>query len=245
MVTIVNLAERPDLVGAMWAMHNDWPAFMQEDPLGDLFFGQLPELFPEHQLVALDDAGNIVAKVHSLPFVWDGSDADLPARGWDAVLERGFTDQRRGRTPNAASLLEARIVAGQLSRGLSAELVRAAADNTARLGLADLVAPVRPNEKHLEPRTPMAEYALRVRADGLPVDPWLRVHVRLGGRIVNVCPASMTVPGTLAQWRAWTGLPFDVSGQVEVPFALAPVHVSVEQDAAVYVEPNVWVHHRR
>jgi hypothetical protein len=28
-----------------------------------------------------------------------------------------------------------------------------------------------------------------------------------------------------------------------VPFALNPVHVSVEQDHAVYVEPNVWVHH--
>ena len=75
-------------------------------------------------------------------------------------------------------------------------------------------------------------------------DPWLRVHVRMGARIVKVCPASMNVPGSLALWRSWTSLPFDVSGELEVPGALVPVHVSVEDDHAVHVEPNVWVHHR-
>lgn len=54
----------------------------------------------------------------------------------------------------------------------------------------------------------------------------------------------MTIPGTLAEWRAWTGLSFDQSGEVEVPFALNPVQVSVEHDHAVYVEPNVWVRHQ-
>jgi hypothetical protein len=68
--------------------------------------------------------------------------------------------------------------------------------------------------------------------------------VRLGARIVKLCPLSMVVPGSLAQWRAWTGLPFTVSGPIDVPGALAPVHVSVEHDHAVYVEPNVWMHHR-
>ena len=64
------------------------------------------------------------------------------------------------------------------------------------------------------------------------------------GRIVKLAPCSMIVPGTLADWRGWTGLPFDESGDVVVPGALAPVHVAAEQDHAVYVEPNVWIHHR-
>jgi len=34
------------------------------------------------------------------------------------------------------------------------------------------------------------------------------------------------------------------SGAVVVPGALSPIHVSREQDHAVYIEPNVWVHHR-
>jgi hypothetical protein len=53
----------------------------------------------------------------------------------------------------------------------------------------------------------------------------------------------MTIPGTLAQWRAWTGLPFDTSGSVDVPGALVPVMCAAEHDVAVYVEPNIWVHH--
>lgn len=53
----------------------------------------------------------------------------------------------------------------------------------------------------------------------------------------------MTISGTLAEWREWTGLPFDHTGDVLVPFALNPVHCDVAHDHAVYVEPGVWVHH--
>ena len=100
-------------------------------------------------------------------------------------------------------------------------------DNAGRRGFAELVAPVRPSGK-ADIREPMSSYALRVRDDGLPVDPWLRVHVRAGGRIEQVAPRSMVVPGTLVEWRAWTGLPFDETGSVLVPRALAPVHCDVE-----------------
>ncbi|HLS40393.1 MAG TPA: N-acetyltransferase, partial [Ornithinicoccus sp.] len=111
-------------------------------------------------------------------------------------------------------------------------------------GFHDLFAPVRPSRKSEDPWSTMADYASRTREDGLPVDPWLRVHVRAGGRIVRVCPASMVIAGSLAQWREWTALPFDTPGPVVVPGATAPVHVDVENDHAVYVEANVWVHHR-
>ena len=90
----------------------------------------------------------------------------------------------------------------------------------------------------------MSEYAARVRDDGLPADPWLRAHVRLGASIVKVCPLSMVVAGSLAQWREWTGLEMTTSGTLDVPDALVPVHVSCEHDHAIYVEPNVWMHHR-
>jgi hypothetical protein len=89
----------------------------------------------------------------------------------------------------------------------------------------------------------MADYIGLTRTDGLPEDPWLRVHVRAGGRVVGVAPASMTMVGSLAEWRRWTGLPFDSTGDVVVPEALVPVHCDVEHDHAVYVEPNVWVRH--
>ncbi|WP_460663041.1 hypothetical protein [Kribbella swartbergensis] len=107
-------------------------------------------------------------------------------------------------------------------------------------GHSTLFAPVRPNGK-ADATMPMTEYVEQVRPDGLPVDPWLRVHVKAGGEIVQVAPRSMVIAGSLAEWRKWTGLPFDRSGDVIVPKALVPVHVDVAHDHAVYVEPDVWV----
>ena len=244
---LVSLAERPDLVDAMWGMPNLWPPFMTNDPIGDLLFMRLPDLFPQHQFVALEGEGTaderVIAKVNSIPFPWSGKLADLPERGWDRVQELGFQASWDGRTPTAVSLLEARIVPGHTGTGLSARLLTAARDRTRALGFLDLFGPVRPTAKAARPDLSMTEYLELRRPDGLSEDPWIRTHERLGGRVVTVCPLSMTVAGTLAQWRDWTGLPFDISGEVTVPGALNPVLVSIEHDHAVYVEPNVWMHH--
>ncbi|HEY6738338.1 MAG TPA: hypothetical protein VI076_05765 [Actinopolymorphaceae bacterium] len=89
----------------------------------------------------------------------------------------------------------------------------------------------------------MSQYIEQRRDDGLPEDPWLRVHVRAGGRIVKVAPTSMVIVGSLEEWRSWTGLPFDRDGDVAVPEALVPVQCNLTHGYAVYVEPNVWVRH--
>jgi GNAT superfamily N-acetyltransferase len=242
--SIVTLAERPDLVEAVsGGMVNTWSEFLHHDAVGNLFVGRLAETFPEYQLVAVDGSGSVVGKVHGVPFAWDGKDESLPDRGWDGILEQAFADHARGVWPTAASLIEARLAPGLRGRGLSYALLDAARRTVRGLGVDDLVGPVRPTGKATEPRTPMTEYAGRRRADGLPADAWLRAHVRVGGRIVKVCPVSMTISGTLGDWRAWTGLALEWSGLHDVPGGLAPVHVSVEHDHAVYVEANVWVHH--
>jgi GNAT superfamily N-acetyltransferase len=243
-LSIVTVAERPDLAQRIFDVPDNWPPFMLEDPIGGVYYGKLPTAFPEFQLVAIDDADVPMAKLHTIPFRWEGDEDALPDRGWEAILQQGFDDQAAGREPNAVSFLEALISPELRGQGLSRELVKAGRANAQRHGVADVVAPVRPAGKAHEPRTPMTEYAARVRDDGLPFDPWLRVHVRLGARIVKVCPLSMVIPGTLAQWREWTGLPLESSGDVEVDGALVPVQVSVEHGYAVYAEPNVWVHHK-
>ena len=111
------------------------------------------------------------------------------------------------------------------------------------LGYRHMFAPVRPTTKHLEPLTPMAAFVARRDEDGLPADPWLRVHARAGGEIVKIAPASMVISASVNQWSRWTGMSFPSSGDMIVPGALVPVHVSLEQDHVVYVEPNVWIRH--
>lgn len=235
------LADRPDLAGAMWDMPSSWPEFMRHDPIGGLFYNNVESRFADFVLVAQDDAGEVVAVAYSIPFV-RGGDA-LPVHGWDFVIRNGVLATVRGATPDALSAVEISVRPDRQGAGLSRQMLDAMRANAARNGFAELVAPVRPNGK-ADPHEPMTSYAARVRPDGLPVDPWLRVHVRAGGRIEAVAPRSMVVPGTLEEWREWTGLPFDRSGPVQVPGALAPVHCDLEHGVATYVEPNVWVVHR-
>jgi GNAT superfamily N-acetyltransferase len=243
---IATMAERPDRRQLWDRLDGFWPRFMTEDATGGFYYGYLTEHFAEHCLLALDaGTGEPVAKAHSVPLSHgDDIPGGLPEDGWDWAIRRSVHDRLRGAEPVIASALEILIRPDVRGGGLSARMLSAMRDNVAKLGFRDLIAPVRPTGKHAEIDTPIDRYAYATRDDGLPVDPWLRVHVRAGARIVNVAHSSMVITGTLDRWREWTGLPFDVSGPVAVPHALVPVHCDVAQNQAVYVEPNVWVHHR-
>ncbi|MFS8200665.1 N-acetyltransferase [Streptomyces sp. CWNU-52B] len=253
---IASLAERPEMHGRVTGMADTWPEFLRNDPVGNAHYGRIAEELPEYVLFAEDESGEVVAHAYSVPFAL-GSQSDqagqagvggagpgeLPARGWDEVLVWAFGDRRRGVTPDTVSAISIVVAPPAQGTGLSARMLSAMRDNARARGFGEVVAPVRPSAKHLEPRTPMAEYAFRTRDDGLPHDPWLRVHVRAGARIEAVAPASMTVAASLDEWREWTGLPFDKEGLIEVPGALVPVHCEPARGYAVYVEPNVWVRH--
>ncbi len=237
------LADRPDLAAAMWGMTTSWPEFMRHDPTGGLYYGNAGERFAEYVLVGQDDArgDEVVAVAHSVPVVLGGD--PLPDDGWGGAIRSGLAASIDGVRPDAVSAVEIAVRPDRQGTGLSGLMLAAMRDNAARHGFADLVAPVRPSGKS-DPHEPMGGYAHRTRDDGLPVDPWLRVHVRAGGGIEKVAPRSMCIPGTVEEWREWTGLPFDRTGPVEVPKALTPVWCDAEHGVATYVEPNVWVRHR-
>ncbi|MEU8522112.1 N-acetyltransferase [Streptomyces sp. NBC_01216] len=245
-VTVTTLAERPALREALWAMKDLWPEFTLHDPVSWAYMGRIVTELPEYVLVATDEADEVVARAVSVPFRLDAEGrGELPDRGWDEVMLWAFSDLRHGRTPDTVSAIEVCVATEALGRGLSGRMLAAMRDNARRLGFSEVVAPVRPNAKHLDAVSSFHAYVLRTRTeDGLPYDPWLRVHVRAGGTIESVAPASMTVSGSLEQWRRWTGLPFDTDGPVAVPGALVPVRCDTARDHAVYVEPNVWVRHR-
>jgi GNAT superfamily N-acetyltransferase len=243
-ITIHRLDQRPDLIDRVYEVDHSWPDFMGRDPVANALYWQVAGTFPQFCVVATDESDAVVATGRALAFALEVPNRGaLPDGGLDRVTIWAFDDKLEGRTPDIASAVEIAIGRGHQGAGLSHRMVAALRDAARAAGLTRLVAPVRPNAKHLHPHLPMAQYITMVRDDGLPVDPWLRVHVRAGGRIIAVAPASMVMVGSLAEWRSWTGLPFDRTGDVIVPEALVPVHCDTEHDHAVYVEPNVWVSH--
>jgi hypothetical protein len=243
-VEITTLAERSDHPSGAPFDAGPWGEFMRHNRISDAFFWQSRHAFRELCLTATTEDGTVVAAAHAVRFAADSPGREeLPEGGWEQVVVWAFMDGRQGVASTTACALDISVAVAVQGQGLAKQMVGALRQATADCGLSRLVAPVRPTWKDREPRTPMEPYARRVRADGLPYDPWLRTHVRAGGQIVGVAPTSWVVAASLSRWREWTGLPFDEDGPVDVPHALVPVQCDTQAGHAVYVEPNVWVRH--
>jgi GNAT superfamily N-acetyltransferase len=240
-VLVVPYSERPDLVPRLGEVEDVWPEFIHHT--GEAFnalWGRVRREFPELQLVLYDDeTDTLVGRGQTIPFRWDGTFDDLPD-GVDGVVRRVF---EVGGEPTTLSALVAVVDPRYQGRGLSSLVIEGMRRLAGEHGLDALLAPVRPTLKEKHPSTPMEDYLTWRREDGQLFDPWLRVHERLGAEILGVCPGSLVVEGTVAEWEEWTGMSFPDSGSYVVAGALVPVEIDRARDVGSYVEPNVWMRH--
>jgi GNAT superfamily N-acetyltransferase len=242
-ITVHTAADRPDL----WERGIDsrlvWPEYNLHGDVLNEWWGLLDEELPEFQFVLYDEqAGSVVAEGHTGPLAWDGHDETLPA-GIDAVLELTFGQRRTHQPVNTLCALAAETLPEDRGRGLAAEILAAMRLIAERHGLCHLIAPVRPSWKERYPLTPIESYVQWRRADGELLDPWMRMHERLGARVAAPLPRSMRISGTVADWESWTGLSFPESGDYVFPQGLATLHVDRPADLGSYWEPNVWMIH--
>jgi hypothetical protein len=243
--TVQTVRERPDRRADLGRLNAEsWPNFLrQRDEFGlDRLWGQLYTRWADFQFVLRDGSGAVVAGGQTVPFVWDGTSADLPDT-MGGLLERAVADHDAGRSPNTLSAMAALVDRGQRARGLSTEILQAMRAIAGEHGLAELVAPVRPPLKASYPLAPIDRYARWRRADGALLDPWLRVHERLGAEMVRIAPRTLAIVGTVAEWEEWTEMRFPDSGPYVVPGALQPVLIDLARDEGRYDDPNVWMRH--
>lgn len=241
---VVTCADDPELVKATQTrIGAEWPEFMLHDPVAQ-GLTDCYERLPEFQFVLVDPVtGEAVSIANSIPLAYEGAIEELPDEGWDWALTTGLEDLDRGRPPRLLCALQIVVFGDNRGRGISRRAVQAMKENGRAHGLASMIAPVRPSRKCDFAEEPIDDYIRRFRDDGLPEDPWLRVHARLGARIVQPCPRAMTITGTVAEWESWADMRFTESGDHIVPGALVPVHIDIENNLGTYIEPNVWMHH--
>ena len=241
--TLHAVSDRPDLwrpaVGVNVAV---WPEFMLNFPVANEHWHHLPTDFAAFQLVLLDQLGEVVGALNSAPLPWDGTDDDLP-EGWDDQLRRTVAALGTGSPAGALGALQITVRPDLQGRRYSGVLLEAMRANARAHGLPAVIACVRPTLKERYALIPIDRYATWRREDGLPFDPWIRLHVKLGARIVRPSPASMTLRAPLSDWAEWTGLEFRESGQYLPQGAAAPVVADVAAGVAIYRDPNVWVVH--
>jgi hypothetical protein len=215
-----------------------WPEYNLHGTHASQYFGPLVPEFAHLQALFVDRRTDVlVARARTIPFWWEGSLDSLPD-GIDGVGLQAVTDTR---APTALSALSAEVCSQHQRAGLSALVLATMASMARRAGLAPLVAPVRPSWKDRFPLHSIEEYASWKRRDGLPFDPWMRVHIRLGARILRPEPQSMEFEAPVSDWERWTGTRFHHDGAYIFPGGLAPL--AVVGRVGHYWEPNVWMLH--
>jgi GNAT superfamily N-acetyltransferase len=236
-VQVFTYAERPDLAERTGEVESGFPEFTGHGEVALRHWGKLRPELPDLQLVLWDEGcDRVVGHARTLP----AREAEGLPGGIDDLLETWFGDGARPQ-PDVLSAMVAVVDRNRRGEGLSRLLIEGMRNLAARQGFSSLIAPVRPTWKERYPLIPMERYGRWTRADGLPFDPWLRVHARHGAQLLEVCPASMRVEGTRAEWESWTGMSFPDDGDYVVPGALAPVRFAAAR--GIYVEPNVWMRH--
>jgi GNAT superfamily N-acetyltransferase len=232
-LALVTHAEHPKLRGTL---PNLWPEFMAHEPVVQSFWPRLYDLYPDFQLWVVDHETRprtTVGYACSVPVEWGENPS---TRGVDWAL----TDGVEG-SPTTLCAIVAGLIPEYRGFGIAEAILRRLGAIAAGHGLDALVAPVRPTWKERYPLVPLERYVAWRRGDGLPYDPWLRTHERLGGEQLAMAPHSMTIAAVRPEWEEWTGLTFPEDGQYVVPGALVPVHF--KNGRGVYVEPNVWMRH--
>ena len=73
-------------------------------------------------------------------------------------------------------------------------MLRGMRELAGRHALRQLVAPVRPSWKERYPLAPIERYITWRREDGQLLDPWMRLHERLGARVATPLPTRCASP---------------------------------------------------
>jgi GNAT superfamily N-acetyltransferase len=221
-----------------------WPEYNLHGDVLNRYWGRPYDEFPGFQFVLCDDAeGQVVAEGHTAPWYWDGTVEGLGG-GIDEAIVSAFETHARGDRTTALCALAAEIRPGFQGRGLAMRMLDVMAELARDHALGHLVAPVRPSWKDRYPLATIERYVTWKRADGEPLDPWIRTHLRRGGRLAKPAPRSLMITGTVAEWEQWTEMAFPDDGQYTFPGGLAPLTIDRERDTGCYWEPNVWIVHQ-
>lgn len=220
-----------------------WPSFITADQQVKTYIGPVRELFADLELVLLDHDDVPVAAGWAVPIAWTGEPVDLPG-GYTDSLARAVEGHRRGQVPDTLVVMAAQVHPDRRGQGLAGELLTALGQLAEQRGWMRVIAPVRPTLKARYPLTPIERFAAWMRADGSPLDPWVRTHWQLGAQIIATAPTSQTMTGTIAEWESWTGMAFPDSGDYVIPDGLSTLRIDRDAGLGTYVEPNIWLQHR-
>lgn len=220
-----------------------FPPFITSDPIAHNYIERVWKYFGEYNIILVNSDNQPVGSGWGVPIQWNGEVTDLPS-GYTDSLVRSVKGYENKISPNTFVICAGIVNPKFSKKGLAGQLILEFKELATKFNLPNVIVPLRPTLKHKYPLTPINTYTQWVRSDGLPLDPWLRTHVRVGGKVVCVAPHSQSMTGTVEQWEEWTHMKLPSSGHYVIPDGLSKLYIDKENDEGTYTEPNIWVQHR-
>lgn len=206
---------------------------------------QRAEVFPLGQLVVVDAKKEPLASLSMNKIWWDGDVATLPS--WDQVAGDPTTyENTYDPNGNTLVMMSMNVSPKHQGEGFARKLIEQAKLLAIKQDVDHLIGSFRPNEygtyklAHMDAIPDFETYCNMQRADGLPVDSWIRNLTRNGMQPLSVDPKAMIVPMPLEEFNAF----FDKSTWKETQegmFECGEVGTwTILGNQAVYQESNLW-----
>ena len=238
---VVNFKDRPDL----YEIQNDicgkaFPEFLYYSEVANKYWEKMIAYYGEYQLLLLLE-DQIIAVINCMPMNLDILDDELPEEAFNWGMEKGIKDFEAGKEINAVLGVQIIIPEEYQGKGISSIAVEELKNMCVKMRIQRLIIPIRPTLKSKYPINDIDTYIKWKNKDGLPFDPWLRVHVKKNAKIIKACKKAIEIRGTVNQWETWTKMKFPESGEYVVEGALCPIVIDRENNLGTYIEPNVWI----
>ena len=155
------------------------------------------ERIPLDWIIMIEDGAagapsRLVAHGVTARMPWSGEATALP-RGWQGAVREVYQNAvGRRATCNTLVGLFIKVEDDFRGSGWAAEMIRRMKATVARCGLSALIIPLRLPRRYEKQYAdiPFEEFAQLRREDGEYLDHWLRLHVRLGARVIGSCDTS-------------------------------------------------------
>jgi hypothetical protein len=237
-VNVYSLNEKKEFINELNAINQKaWPEFMLHWDCSA--WSHLFSIFADHQILMTREE-NLLAYGHTIPISWEDNLINIPDN-LKTLIENGVETYEKGLKPNILLALAAVVSPNYKSEGLSYEIVKLMKKLSIDKKYDSLIVPVRPTLKSKYPLIPINNYANWKKEDGIVFDPWLKVHDKLGGKILKTAEKSMIITGKVKEWEEWTKIKMPESGKYIIEGALNPVEVNYDQDIGTYFDPCIWV----
>jgi GNAT superfamily N-acetyltransferase len=223
-------------------LSQSYPRFLIEDFVDSEPWNHLCSLYPEFQFGLVEvKTQKMVAQGSCLPIPWHESLEKLPNTGCDWALKTGLDAKLQNITPTILSAASIAILPEYQGQGLSQILLDYMQELARSYQYPTLILAARPTLKHLYPLTPIGRYINWENKTGFSFDPWLRMNLKRGARLIGICDRSTVMDDTIGNWERLTQMRFPETGSYIIQGAIAPLEVNCESDRGTYIEPNVWL----